>query len=167
MSDTYVECLVAVGRSKTAKTIAIGLFVLTVFFAIAMLWAAPALLLAIISAAAGFLVFSNSNVEYEYLYLDKEITVDRIVAQSRRKRVATYSVDRMEVFAPIQSWHLDNYRNRDVKTVDYSAGEQADPEETDDRFVMYYEGGTKVIFSPSAEFVKALMNVAPRKVFKD
>ena len=164
MSDTYVECLVAAGRSKTAKTIAIGLFVLTVFFAIAMLWFAPALLLAILCAVAGWLVFANSNQEFEYLYLDKEITVDRIMAQSRRKRVATYSVDRIEVFAPIQSWHLDNYKNRDVKVSDYSAGEGQEP---DGRYVMYYEGGAKVIFNPSQDFVKALMNVAPRKVFKD
>lgn len=164
MSDTYVECLVAAGKSKTAKTVAIGLLVMTVFFAIAMLWIAPALLLAIVTAVAGWIVFANSSVEYEYLYLDKEITVDRIVAQSRRKRVATYSVDRIEVFAPINSWHLDNFKNRDVKIADYSAEEKQEP---DERYVMYYEGGAKIILSPSAEFVKALMNVAPRKVFKD
>ena len=164
MSDTYVECLVSAGRSKTAKTIAMGLFVLTVFLALATLWIAPALFLAIITGIAGYVVFANSNQEFEYLYLDKEITVDRIIAQSRRKRVATYTVDRIEVFAPIRSWHLDNYRNRDVKTVDYSIGEELEP---DERYVMYYEGGAKVIFSPSQEFVKALISVAPRKVFKD
>ena len=164
MSDMYVECLVSAGRSKTAKSIAIGLFALTVFFVLATLWIAPALLLAIITGIAGGVVWANSALEYEYLYLDKEITVDRIVAQSRRKRVATYSVDRIEAFAPIHSWHLDNFKNRDVKVFDYASRERKEP---DERFAMYYEGGSKVILSPSPEFVKALANVAPRKVFKD
>jgi len=103
-------------------------------------------------------------VEYEYLYLDKEISVDRIMAQSRRKRMADYGLERMEVFAPIGSRHLDNFRKRDVKEIDYSTGKEEEP---DGRYVMYYEGGVKVIFSPSEEFVNALYNAAPRKVFKD
>ena len=165
MSDTYVECLVKAGKSKTSKAIVIGLTALTVFFVLVMLFIhSAALLLAIVTGVAAYFVNLYSYVEYEYLYLDKEITVDRILAQSRRKRVATYSVDRMEVFAPIQSWHLDNFKNRDVKVVDYSAGEGQEP---DERYAMFYEGGSKVLFNPSPEFVKALINVAPRKVFKD
>ena len=105
-----------------------------------------------------------TDLEYEYLYLDKELIVDKVMARSRRKRVATYSVDRMEIFAPVTSYHLGNYKNRNVKVKDYSIGEVLKP---DKRYVMYYEGGEKIILSPSEEMVKALKNVAPRKVFND
>ena len=51
-----------------------------------------------------------------------------------------------------------------MKAVDYSVGQEFQP---DGRYVMYYEGGVKVILSPSQDMVKALKSVAPRKVFSD
>lgn len=164
MNDAYVECLVRSAKSGKTKVLKVVLIVLAVAFALAMFAVPASLLLAILSGVGAYFAHLFSCVEYEYLYLDREITVDRILAQSGRKRVATYSVDRIEVFAPIGSWHLDAFKNRDVKTTDYSIGEERQP---DGRYVMYYEGGARVLFSPTQEFVKALMNVAPRKVFKD
>ena len=86
------------------------------------------------------------------------------MAKAKRKRVATYSIDRLEILAPIKSYHLDNYKNRNVKVKDYSIGEELQP---DLRYVMYYEGGEKVLLSPSPELVKVIKTVAPRKVFTD
>lgn len=85
-----------------------------------------------------------TDLEYEYLYLDKELSVDKIMAKSKRKRVGTYSLDRMEVFAPVYSYHLDNFKNRQVKEKDYSIGEVLQP---DGRYAMYYEGGEKILLS--------------------
>ena len=47
---------------------------------------------------------------------------------------------------------------------DYSIGVAEKP---DRRYVMYCEGGQRIVLSPSAELVNALKNVAPRKVFTD
>ena len=66
--------------------------------------------------------------------------------------------------APIKSYHLDNYKNRSDKQVDYSCGEERKP---DRRYVFFYDGTQKVIFEPNEEMVKAIQTVAPRKVFKD
>ena len=49
--------------------------------------------------------------------------MDKVMAKAKRKRVATYSIDRLEILAPIKSYHLDNYKNRNVKVKDYSIGE--------------------------------------------
>ena len=164
MSDTYVECLVKAKQSVAAKFFKILLIVLTVVFCVIMLVFMPAMFLALATGVGAYFVNLYTDIEYEYLYLDKELTVDKVLAKSKRKRVATYSIDRMEVFAPIKSYHLDNYKNRDVKVKDYSIGEERQP---DLRYAMYYEGGEKIIFSPSEDLVKALKNVAPRKVFND
>ena len=94
----------------------------------------------------------------------KELSVDKIMAKSKRKRVGTYSLDRMEVFAPVYSYHLDNFKNRQVKEKDYSIGEVLQP---DGRYAMYYEGGEKILLSPNEELVKVLKNMAPRKVFSE
>lgn len=164
MSDTYVECLISAKKSTAAKVMTVVLIVLAVLFGLAMFLAPALMLLAAAAGVGAYFVSLYGNVEYEYLYLDKELAVDRILAKSRRKRVAAYSLERMEIFAPIRSWHLDNYKNRNVKTADYSIGRELQP---DGRYVMYYEGGVKVLLSPSEELVKALKNVAPRKVFND
>ena len=124
-----------------------------------------ALIPAILFGVAAYFVSMNTDLEYEYLYLDRELTVDKVMAKSKRKRVAVYSLDKMEIVAPVKSWHLDNFKNRQTsRNVDYSSGEEKQP---DKRFVFYYEGNQKVIFEPSEEMVKAMQFAAPRKVFKD
>ena len=145
MSDSYVECLVKAKQPTWAKILKVLLIALTVLSCLVMFV---------------FIIF----LEYEYLYLDKELSVDKIMAKSKRKRVGTYSLDRMEVFAPVYSYHLDNFKNRQVKEKDYSIGEVLQP---DGRYAMYYEGGEKILLSPNEELVKVLKNMAPRKVFSE
>jgi hypothetical protein len=86
------------------------------------------------------------------------------MAKSRRKRVGTYSLDRVEIMAPFRSHQLDSYQNRKVKVLDYSIRRVEQP---DLRYAFYYEGGFKVIISPSEEMVKVMRSVAPRKIFND
>jgi len=162
MSDAYVECLVKAKQSPIAKFFKVILIFLTAFFGVGTLVFPPILLLALVTGAGAYFLNLFTDVEDEYLYLNKDITVDKVMAKSKRKRIATYSADRMEILAPINSYHLDNYKNRNVKVKDLSIGEVQQP---DLRYVMYYEGGEKIILSPSEELIKILRNVAPRKVF--
>ncbi len=161
MSDIYVECLVQAKKSGGKKILQVFLIVLTVILCLGMIVFAPLAIGAIVTGVAAYFVGMYSQVEYEYLYLDKELSVDQILAQSKRKKVATYTIDRMEVLAPVNSWHLDNFKNRDVKVADYSDGVQ------DTCYCMYYEGGVKVLLTPTEDMIKALKTVAPRKVFND
>ncbi len=165
MSDIYVECLVKTESSTFVKLLRILLIMLTVVFGLlALAGVIVALIVAVAAGVGAYFAHLNANIEYEYLYLDKELSVDKIMAQTRRKRVATYEVERMEIFAPIKSYHLDNYKNRTGKETDYSIRREEQP---DRRYVMFYDGSQKVIFSPNEELVKALRNVSPRKVFTD
>ena len=163
MSDTYVECLVARKSSFPLRLLKTLLMMLTVcFFIVGMMYLA-ALVVAIVLGVASYFAYMNADIEYEYLYLDKEITIDKVLAKSRRKKAAVYSIEKMEVLAPVKSYHLDAFRNRELKTVDYSSGEADD----NNKYVMVYEGNVKVILEPNAEMVKAIQAVAPRKVFTD
>lgn len=163
MSETYVECLVARKSSFLLRLLKTILMMLTVCFFIVGLVRLVALVIAIILGVASYFAYMNADIEYEYLYLDKEISIDKVMAKSRRKKVVVYNLEKMEVFAPVKSYHLDAYRNRELKTVDYSSGEEDD----NNKYVMVYEGNIKVILEPNAEMVKAIQNVAPRKVFTD
>lgn len=166
MNETYVECMVA--RKTPAYLVAakVGLWLLTGLAALGMFATGIAVLflVAVVFGVAAYFVSINSSVEYEYLYLDKEISIDKIKGKAKRKRVATYEVEKMEILAPMNSYHLDNYKNRQAKTIDYSSNEVKQPET---RYVFFYNGQDKVILEPSPELVKAVKNVAPRKVFND
>lgn len=164
MSDTYVEWMVKKKTSMGMQFLKILTIMLAVVFVLVGMMILPALIIGVIMAVAAYFVTMNVDLEYEYLYLDKEITIDKIMNKSKRKRVVKYDVERMEILAPINSYHLDNYKNRNAKAVDYSSGVGKQP---DTRYVMYYEGGVKVILEPSMEMVQAIKNVAPRKVFTD
>ena len=166
MSEAYVECLVKAKPSILGKFFKYLLIMLTVALALLMFLTMNVILMirAVVTGVGAYFVNLFTDLEYEYLYLDKELVIDKVMAKSRRKRVATYSLDKVEILAPIKSYHLDNYKNRNVKQKDYSIGIEEKP---DLRYAMYYEGGEKLLLSPSPEMIKIMKNVAPRKVFSD
>lgn len=161
MNDVYVECLVKAKNSILLKILKVILIAVTIATGLlGMMGFIFFLVIAIVAGAAAYVVYLQADVEYEYLYLDKEITVDKVMAKSKRKRMGVYSVDKIEVVAPVDSYHLDAYRNRTVQEMDYSGTDVKD-------FAIYYEGGKKIILSLSEDMVAALRNVAPRKVFME
>lgn len=165
MSDMYVECLVKQKQSGISKFFKMFLIFLTVVFGLlTFIGFVPALIVAVITGVGAYFLNLYTDLEYEYLYLDRELVIDKVMAKSKRKRVATYTVDRMEILAPLKSYQLDSYKNRDVKVKDYSIKEELKP---DLRYALYYQGGQKVLLNPSPELVKAIRNIAPRKVFME
>lgn len=164
MSETYVECLVARKSSPLVRFLKILFIMLTVVFVIIGVVFIPGLLVAIVTGVAAYFSYMNADVEYEYLYLDREISVDKVMARSRRKRAGCYNLEQMEIFAPLNSHRLDSYRNRQLKTIDYSSGIASQPEK---RYMMIWNGDTKIILEPNADMIKAVQSVAPRKVFTD
>ncbi|MCH5258251.1 MAG: hypothetical protein J1F18_00800 [Lachnospiraceae bacterium] len=166
MSETYVECLVARKSSMLMtflKFFLIMMAVVLLLFGVGTGYVA-ALILGIVAGVGAYFATMNADIEYEYLYVDKEISVDKVLAKSKRKKAGTYSVEQMEIFAPLNSHRLDSYRNRDTKTVDYSSGIESQPER---RYMMVCNGGIRVILEPNEALIKAVQTVAPRKVFTD
>ncbi len=165
MSETYVECLVAKKTSPAKSFLKILLIMLTVCFLIlGLAGLAIGLLVAVATGIGAYFAYMNADIEYEYLYLDKEISVDKVMAKSKRKKAGTFLVDQMEIFAPLNSHRLDSFKNRNLKTLDYSSGVANQPEK---RYMMICNGDTKVILEPNEAMIKAIRNVAPRKVFTD
>lgn len=164
-SETYVECLVARKPTFIKNFIKNLLIVLTIVFCLIGFGFALSFLAAIVTGIGAYFAYMNADIEYEYLYLDKEISIDKILAKSRRKKLDAYDIERLEIIAPINSHQLDSFRNRTVKkTVDYSSGYVGSQ---DKRYVMIYDGNIQVIWEPNEDMLKAVRMVAPRKVFTD
>ena len=164
MTESYKELLVKKERGAKDTILRVISAVPTVL-AVLLTLVTFNLLFLIITIGFGVLtyfVFQWTDIEYEYLLL--EITIDKIMAKTRRKRVLSISVDKIEILAPVKSHQLDSFKSRQVKTVDYSAGADL-PEEK--QYAMYYDGSQKYLLNLTEDFVNAIKGVAPRKVFLD
>ena len=165
MSESYVELLVARKPSVAMRFLKMLMIMLTVAFVLLLITlpGVVGLFLAAIAGVGAYFANMYSSVEYEYLYVDKEISVDKVLAKSKRKKAGSSTLDQMEVMAPLGSHRLDSYRNRQLKTVDYSSGEAQQP---DKRYMMVMND-CQVILEPNETMLKAIQDVAPRKVFRD
>ncbi|MCR5674070.1 MAG: DUF6106 family protein [Lachnospiraceae bacterium] len=163
--NTYVECMT---RPKTVTLMRflkiLCVMLLIGFLLLAFLMGNLIAFLVAIAAGVGIWFFGlRASVEFEYQYIDRELSVDKIFNKSRRKHVASYDIGKMEILAPFHSHHLDEFKNRQLTTLDYAPAE----EQPDHRYVMIMEGKERLILEPSEGLVNAIKSVAPRKVFTD
>ena len=162
MNEVYYEIMVAKKTSTMMKVLQFLAIAMAVVCALAMLigmlWSLP---LAVIFGAVAYLLKIFNHVEYEYLYIDKELQIDRILAKNSRKRMETLDLKELEVLAPVRSHELDRYRNRNIKAKDYSSG----AEENNALKYMLVVNNKQIIFEPTEDMVKTIKMFAPRKVF--
>ncbi len=162
MNETYYEIMVEKKKSPVMKIARIVTAIMAGFFVLSMvmgmIWG---LILAVAFGAASYFLNLFNSVEYEYLYIDKELQIDRILAKNNRKRMETIDLNELEILAPIRSHELDGYRNRNMKKADYSSGEESHNAEK----YMLVVNGKQIIFEPTEEMVKTIHMFAPRKVF--
>lgn len=166
MNESYKELLVKKDRGaketlirvvSVVPTIFLGLFA---FLSVNMIF----FIIAIAFGVLDYFVFQWTDLEYEYLYLDKEISVDKIMAKTRRKKLTTISVEKIEIMAPEKSHQLDSYRNRQTKVTDVSAGHDLPDQKL---YWIFYEGNQKILMNLTEDFAKTIKGIAPRKVFMD
>ena len=169
MSDLYTEVLVNKQQTGKDKVIKGVLIFFTVLFAAAGIMMNPLiLLLALVLGIVDYIFIPKLSVEFEYLYVNGELDIDRIYSQSRRKRAASYELSNMEILAPYQSHQLDSYKkNQSIKRYNYSSGIEGQGHKPY-AFVISKDNTMRmVIFEPDEVMLKDIRNRAPRKVFMD
>ena len=102
----------------------------------------------------------NAQIEYEYLYCERELSVDKIMNKSKRKNAGKFEVERMEILAPMGSYHLDEFKNKTYKELDFSSGTENKPEK---RYVLYYDGKDKVVLEPNEEIIQQTQAYVDKK----
>lgn len=166
MNESYKELLVKKDRGIKETLIRFLSLLPTVFLGL-LTFSTGNMIFFIIVIALGVLdyfVFQWTDIEYEYLYLDKEISVDKIMAKTRRKRVTTLSVEKVEIMAPEKSHQLDSYRNRQTKVTDLSAGHDLPDQKL---YWIFYEGNQRILMNLTEDFARTIKGIAPRKVFTE
>ncbi|MCR5527462.1 MAG: hypothetical protein K6F39_08800 [Lachnospiraceae bacterium] len=164
MNDTYVECLVSRKPNPAAPLIRSAAYGFTAAFLLfgLLFQGILFLILGAAGAAACYFLLPALSVEYEYLYVSREFSVDRIIGKEKRKTVYDVTMDKMELFAEEGAYQLDQYKN--IENVhDFSSGEKDAR-----RFIMVLRNSNaseKLILEASDELVDAIRNVYPSKVF--
>ena len=166
MNESYKELLVKKDRGAKETLMRVGSVVPTVLIGLLTLLTGNIIFFIVVIALGvlDYFVFQWTDIEYEYLYLDKEISVDKIMSKTRRKKLTTISVDKIEIMAPAKSHQLDSYRNRQIKVTDLSAGHYL-PEQM--LYWIFYEGNQKILMNLTEDFAKTVKGIAPRKVFTE
>ena len=166
MNEAYVEQLVQRKTPASMGAVKILMIVMAVLSCVAGLIITPlAFLTAIAAVVVAVIVHQNSEIEYEYLFVDRELSVDIIRNKSRRKKLANVEISHLELFAPLSSDRVKGYLDKGMKVTDYSSGmEDSTP------YAVIYNGKKEMqimIVEGSDELYKCFYNTAPRKVFKD
>lgn len=162
MNQDYVEWLVKRKDPAYAWPVRILMGILcaaALVMALVVVWG-PILLL--IAGAATFFVFQMLSVEYEYLYVDGILSVDKILGKARRKKVLECSKEELLMIAPSDSYVLKDYETSGMKVVNCSSQK---PEAK--TFTMIYQKNGqhyKVILEPNDKLLQAIRYTTPRKI---
>lgn len=166
MSDLYFEQLVT--RKKTGRDYvkAVLLIFLTVIAGVAGLLIPLGFIFAFIFGVTSYWVIANQKIDYDYLYVNGELDITKVFAQSRRKKVRSIDVRQLELLAPVKSHRMDHYNsNTKMPVYDYSSG---DPSHKVYMMIISIESRmSKVLLELDEEMLDAIGKYVPRRVFND
>ena len=124
-------------------------------------------LLAVGAIYGGWYLSRSFKLEFEYIVTGTDMDVDKIIAQSRRKRVISLSLRNIEIMAPAKESYRREIETPSIKTrIDASTGNP------DDTYFAKFDGGaekglTLLLFSPDNRIIQCAKKAAPRKVFTE
>lgn len=122
------------------------------------------LTLAALLIYVAYLVWSYTSVEYEYSFLNGELSVDKIMGQRKRKKLAEYDIKNAEIVAPSYSEELIRAIGN-AKMIDYSSGYKSDKFYS--ILINDQSGRLQVVFEPNEKVLDAMYHVRPNIVKKD
>ena len=163
MSESYVELLVK--KKKTPKdSILKGLMIAGIVILVLIGLVIPLVLIAAIALGVlAYFKMPGLDLEFEYLYVNGELDIDKIMSKVKRKRVGSFDISKAEMVAPVKSHELDYYRqSKDLNVVDCSSGE--DHANVYGMVIKDEKGMKLVLFEPNQEILDDMRRIAPRKV---
>lgn len=114
-----------------------------------------------------YVYFKNNDVEWEYALVEKSMYIDKIMKKSKRKRMGEFDLTKTEAMAPLESYHIKEYDNRNLKVYDYSS---QIPENIKNMFAMVILNNNelvKLILEPDERMLKELRDIIPRQLHLD
>jgi hypothetical protein len=167
--DAFIEKLVVRQKDFKDKLIILGMIV-AVLVLIPILLSIPSISSIVIIIIAGLVyityrVIASKNIEFEYIVVNDDIDIDKIISKKKRSRIFSASCKDFEILAKLNGSHYDdnfkNIRNR-IEAV-------SSMNSNDVYFaVLNYRGEkTIVFFEPDDRMLNVFKTYIPRKVIPD
>lgn len=161
MENISIEQIIKVNPPKYVKVLKPVMVVLCVF-SLAFILTIFGIFLTVGLIFLTVVVFHYYDAEYEYTLVEKELTIERIVAKSYRRKCGEYNLSRMEIMAPLGSDKLARSENGDFKTYDYSSN--TDRSKTYVLFAPCNNEMVRLIFEPDERMKQTIWRTSPSKV---
>lgn len=126
MNDYYVEVLVkrdVEKEKKKRKLIILAMMTILLVLGLATKSLISFCLFAVCVLGYYFLV-QKYYVEFEYFYMDGELTITKILNKSKRKKILELNDGQIKLIAPVGSTDLQNFHS--LRKIDCSANEPLD-----------------------------------------
>lgn len=165
MDNRYVEKLVSKKTDIGAILLRIATVVvsLLLMYITSFFWGIYGLLAIFVLGYAIYYVFFITSVEYEFVLVNNELTIDAIYGKNKRKNQQTIDVSKCEVIAPVESTYVSGYhRNSQMKSFDYTSGNNEEPVYL--LIAPYGAGTAKVYMEFDKKMLDAMKMAAPGKV---
>ncbi len=161
MNEFYIEQLVKRNSSKGKMMISaillgigivslLGSIVISIFLLVG----------AVVGIGGYYFITQNNSLEFEYLYINGQLDIDKIISMRKRKHVYSMEVNDMIIIAPLGADQLKGYQ--DIKQLDFSSNTGTG---TVYKAVIQKDGEkVGVLLEPNEKIIHAMKMIAPRKV---
>ena len=112
MGDFYTEQLVKRQKASSTTLIKAILIILTVLSVVLIFMIPFGIIGPVIMIALDVFLFRSMDVEYEYLFVNGSLDIDKIMAKSRRKNMFSMEMTDLEMMAPSGSPELRPYQKQ-------------------------------------------------------
>lgn len=162
MNDYYTEQMVKKQTDMKDIVIKAVLVAATIVSFLIIMMYPIGLILPIVMIALDVFMFGRLKVEYEYLFVNGDLDIDKIMNKSKRKKQFSMNVADMELLAPADAVELRQYQN--ARVLDYSS--RSGQGKTYALIVSGQGELKKVLFEPNTTIVEGFYMMAPRKVIR-
>ncbi len=162
MNDAYAEWLVK-RKNPAYNYVLKGLLVFVSILALLFAMVNPFGILVLVAVGAGvYFIFPTLSLEFEYLVVNDQITIDKIMGQSRRKKAWEGTMESVQIVAPVEAYQFKDLERQGMKTLDFTSH----MEQAKVYGIIYQSSGEliKILFEPNDKILQCMRQKAPRKV---
>lgn len=163
MNENYAEFLVKRKTPAYAYVLNAVLAVatlITVFLALTT--NVGAVILMFLVGFATYLSYRNTRVEFEYLFVTGQLSIDRILGKAKRKKAFECTMEEIQIIAPSDSHVLNDYKFQNQKLLDFSS--RMAEVKTYTAIIQSGSDNYKLIFEPNDKMLQCFRQTSPRKV---